>query len=93
VGDAWFNTAAKGQPAAVTRLWGKHAAFLHRNMEASPDYGITFGFTAQFGGRVAGTIIDSDIGMRGGVRARTGESVKEVVSANDLGYFFNQAVA
>lgn len=93
VGDAWFNTAPKGQPATVTRLWGKHAAFLHRNMEANPDYGITFGFTAQFGGRIAGTIVDADIGASGGVRARTGEKIKEVVSANDLGYFFNQAVA
>lgn len=92
VGDAWFNTAAKGQAANVTRLWGKHAAFLHRNMNADTQFGVSFGFTAQFGDRFAGTIEDADIGMKGGKRVRSGESVKELVTANDLGYLFRNAV-
>lgn len=93
VGDAWINTAAKGQAPNVTRLWGKHCAFLHRNMMADTEFGITFGMTAQFGDRVGGLIEDSDIGMRGGVRVRAGESVKELVTANDLGYFFANVAA
>lgn len=93
VGDAWFNTAAKGQAPVVTRLWGKHASFMHRNMNADADFGITFGFTAQFGGKVAGTIEDPDIGMKGGQRVRAGESVKELITANDLGWLFTNAVA
>ncbi|MFG6462268.1 hypothetical protein ACG04Q_11870 [Roseateles sp. DXS20W] len=92
VGDAWFNTAKKGQPATVTRLWGKKAAFLHRNMQADTDFGITFGMTAQFGGRVAGTIEDPDVGMRGGKRVRSGESVKELITADDLGFLFDTVV-
>lgn len=92
VGDAWFNTAKKGQPATVTRLWGKKAALLHRNMQADTDFGITFGMTAQFGGRVAGTIEDSDIGMRGGKRVRSGESLKELITADDLGFLFDTAI-
>jgi hypothetical protein len=31
--------------------------------------------------------------MRGGELVRSGESVKEVIAANDLGYFFENAVA
>lgn len=31
--------------------------------------------------------------MRGGTRVRVGESVKEVISAADLGYFIENAVA
>jgi hypothetical protein len=93
VGDGWLNTAAKGQPATVSRIWGLNAAFLHRNMNADTSYGITFGFTARFGDRIAGTIDDPDMGMRGGKRVRSGESVKEVVTANDLGYYFQNAVA
>jgi hypothetical protein len=31
--------------------------------------------------------------MRGGERVRVGESVAEVISANDLGYFWDTAVA
>jgi len=93
VGDGWINTAAKGQAPTVVRLWGKHAAFLHRNMNADTQFGITFGFTARFGDRVGGYIEDGDMGMRGGKRARSGEAVKELVTANDLGYLFTNAVA
>lgn len=93
VGEGWVNTAKKGQPANLQRVWGKHAAFLHRNMTADTERGVTFGFTAQFGPRVAGEIVDPDIGIRGGTRVRVAESVKELVTANDLGYFFQNAVA
>lgn len=93
IGEGWVNTAKKGQPASLVRVWGKKAAFLHRNMNADTQFGVTFGFTAQFGPRVAGEIVDPDIGIHGGVRVRVGESVKEVVTANDLGYLFSDVVA
>lgn len=93
VGEGWVNTARKGQPVNMQRVWGKHASLLHRNMTADTERGISFGFTAQFGARVAGEIADPDIGIRGGTRVRVAESVKELVTANDLGYFFQNAVA
>lgn len=94
VGEGWINTAKKGQPASMSRVWGKHAAFLVRNQSADTAGGqVTFGFTAQWGSRVGGTIEDSDIGIRGGQRVRVGESVKELVTANDLGYMVVNAVA
>jgi hypothetical protein len=93
VGEGWINTAAKGQAANVVRVWGKHASFVHRNMNADTEYGITFGMTARFGDRIGGYIEDPDMGLRGGKRARSGESVKELITANDLGYLFSNAVA
>ena len=93
VGDAWVDTAAPGQPANLQRCWGKHAAFTYRNMTADIRGGVTFGFTAQWGDKVAGVLEDGDIGLRGGQRVRSGESVKELITANDLGYFVQNAVA
>lgn len=93
IGEGWLNTAAKGQVPNMTRIWGNHAAFVCRNVEADTQYGVSFGLTAQWGDRVAGTIVDPDIGLRGGERVRTGEAVIELVTANDLGYFFQNAVA
>lgn len=93
VGEGWINTAKKGQAPVMARVWGKHAAFLYRDKLAGPQTGITFGFTAEWGNRVAGAIPDKDIGMRGGQRVRAGESVKELIAANDLGYFIQDAVA
>lgn len=92
VGDGWINTAAKGQAPNLVRLWGKDFAFLFRDMNADTQFGITFGFTARFGDRLGGYIDDPDMGMRGGKRTRAGESVKELVTANDLGYLFKGAV-
>jgi hypothetical protein len=93
VGEGWLNIAKKGQPVNLARVWGAHAAFIYRNQLADTIYGTTFGYTAQFGMRVAGAINDPDLGMRGGQRVRVGESVKELVCASDLGYFFQNAVA
>ncbi|MDT4884304.1 hypothetical protein FQZ97_1204280 [compost metagenome] len=77
----------------MVRAWGPHAAFLYRDRLANNSGGTTFGFTAQWGTRISGSIEDGDIGLRGGQRVRVGESTKEVVCAPDLGYFFENAVS
>lgn len=93
VGEGFVNTAKKGQAVSMARVWGKHASLIYRDKLATADRGTTFGFTAQFGDRIAGSIADPDIGIRGGERVRSAESVKELITANDLGYFFENAVA
>lgn len=93
VGMAWVNTAAKGQAVTTSRVWGKHAAFIHRNKLAGPQRGLTFGFTAQFGERIAGERENPKMGLRGGMEVISGESVKELVTAGDLGYLFVNAIA
>jgi len=54
---------------------------------------MTFGFTAQFGTRVAGSTPDKNIGLRGGQLVRVGESVKEIITSDQLGYYVQNAVA
>jgi hypothetical protein len=95
VGTSWYNSAKPGQTASLTRLWGKHASFIYRAPQVvSPTGTVTFGFTAQWGDRIAGNIgNDASIGLRGGTRVRVGESIKEVIAANDAAYFFQNAVA
>lgn len=93
VGESYVNSAKKGQTVSLARVWGKFFALLYRDTLADAARGTTFGFTAQFGTRIAGSFEDKDIGMRGGVRVRVGESVKEVIAANDLGYLFSAAIA
>lgn len=95
VGESFANTAKKGQAAAFSRMWGKHAAFLRieksvRDTRAAVP---TFGFTAQWGDDVAGTISNANIGLEGGVIVRVGEHVKELVAFQEVGSFFQNAVA
>lgn len=94
IGSSWANSAKPGQAVTLARLWGKHATFYYQapNVQTTDD--VTFGFTAQWGSRISGTVQnDPNIGMRGGTRVRVGESVKEVIAANDTAFFFENAVA
>lgn len=93
IGEGFVNTAKKGQTPSIQRVWGKHASFIYRDRAAGPQVGMTFGYTAQFGDKIAGMIDEPKIGLTGSVRVRSGERVKEIVAASDLGYFFENAVA
>jgi hypothetical protein len=93
VGEAFFNSAKPGQTMTSARAWGKFGALIYRDSLATADMGTTFGFTAQWGTRIAGRIDDPHMGMRGGVQVRVGESVREVLTAPDLGYLFSNAAA
>lgn len=93
VGEAFVNTAKPGQTASIARAWGNHAAFLLLNPLAntrSPQ--MTFGYTAQWQGRVAGQMAEPQTGLRGSVRVRTGESVNELIVASDVGFFVEDAI-
>ena len=94
IGEAWINTAKPGQTASLSRVWGKHMAFLHQNPVAGiRGNAITFGYTAEFGNRVSGTLPEPKVGLRGAQRVRVGESVNEIVAASDVGYFFQNIIA
>lgn len=93
VGAGFVNTAKAGQTPTLARVWGNHAAFLYRDRAAGPQAGTTFGFTAERQGIQIGTIADEKRGVNGGVTVRALERVKEVIAANALGYYFENAVA
>lgn len=94
VGESFLNTAKKGQTASLSRVWGKHASLIYRDRLSDGATGrVTFGWTAQFGTRIAMRMDEPKVGLRGSTRIRVGESVKEVIAANDVAYFFENAVA
>lgn len=93
VGAGFVNTAKKGQAVSTSRVWGKHASFIYRDRAAGPQAGVTFGFTAQWGARQAGSIVDQKRGATGGETVRVLERTKELVVATDLGYWFENCVA
>lgn len=93
VGEAFVNTGRKGQAVNMQRAWGKHCLLFYSNQQAAIERQPVFGFTGQFGSQVAGEIPQPTKGLRGGKLVRAGESVKEVISAPDVAYFFENAVA
>jgi hypothetical protein len=93
VGTGFVNTAKKGQAPNYVRVWGKHASLLSVSLAAAQAMQPTFGFTAMFGTKIAGELPEPKAGLRGGVRVRSGESVQEVITCTDAGYYFQNAVA
>ena len=93
VGDGWGNAANKGQTVSKARIWGKFLAGIYQGDNVSSDSGNTWGYTAQFGDRIAGTIASPDIGLFGGQYVRAGESVREVISAPEFGFLIQNAIA
>ena len=93
VGMARGNSAKKGQAPQLSRLWGNHLALLHKSPVPQAKGAVTFGGTFQWGGPEASQWEDKNMGMRGGVACRAGESVKERVIAGQCGFFFENAFA
>lgn len=93
IGEAFVNTARPGQTTSLSRVWGKSVSLLYINPMANTQGGLTWGFTAQFGSRISGTIIDSDVGLKGGEIARVGEQVVELVVAKAAGALIQNAIS
>lgn len=95
VGSARGVTSKPGQPAVLSRLWGKHAAALYIDPNADTNGGMTFGFTARWGAPVAGSNakMPGDMGLRGGEEIYAGQSIIELAVANQAGFFWQNAVA
>lgn len=93
IGQGLANTARKGQTVSMQRVWGKHASFFYRDRAAGPQAGVTFGMTAAWGNKIAGNIDEPKLGLTGSQRVRSGERVKEIITAPDVGYFFQNCVA
>jgi hypothetical protein len=93
IGEGWVNTARKGQAANLQRVWGKNISFLYIDRQARPEGGVTWGFSPQFGNRIAGTVADSDVGLEGGQEIRVGEKITELVVAKDAGALIQNAVS
>lgn len=91
VGQGRINLANKGQAPNLQRAWNG-VQLQHRADNINSRNGLTFGFTAEYGNRVAMQWFDENIGLKGGQRVRIGESVGELVTAADLGYLITGAV-
>lgn len=94
VGEAFLNTAKKGKTMSLSRVWGNHLSLIYRDSLASNSNNrMTFGFTARQGTRIAGVIPDKMIGARGSHIVRAGETVKEVITSDRLGYLIQNVVS
>ena len=86
VGEARVNIAKPGLAPTINRTWGNviTGQFIDRTVNAETG-GVTFGFTAQYGTRIAGSM-QANMGLMGGELQRSGEYVKELIVARRCGF-------
>lgn len=97
VGNTLKQTSKRGQTLSTGAIWGDHFGLLH--IPAVEEDGFVndvdvpaFGLTFQWGDIVSGEVPDPDIGLRGGVRVRSGESIVEKITAPLGGYLFRNVL-
>ena len=96
VGQAFYNSANKGQTGTYARLWGNYAALVYReNNPVNTQMAISQFFTAQFGDPLGTNypVNPGAFGLYGGQAVVAGESVKEVCTATDFGYLWSSVLA
>lgn len=93
IGEAFVNTARKGQTPVLDRVWGNSISLTYIDPSARPEFSATFGMTAQFGSRLAYNFPDPHVGLKGGTIMRVGEQVKEIITAPEAGYLLTNVIA
>lgn len=94
VGEAYMDAAKFGQSGQIERVWGRDIVFQFINPNTIPEQGtITHGFTAVYGGKVAFSQFDKNIGLQGGQMVRSGERVKELICAPGVSFLLQDVVA
>ena len=94
IGESFVNTARRGQPATLNRVWGKSIQMYYLDSNIRPEMGgVTWGFTASYGTRGSGNWPDKDVGAEGGNVVRVWEKTDEKVVAPDVGFIIQNAVA
>jgi hypothetical protein len=91
VGSSRVNIKKPGEAAVLARTWGNTISGQYIDREADTSGGVTFGFTAQEGTRIAGEL-PASMGLTGGVLIRSGEEVKELIVASRAGFLLENAI-
>lgn len=94
IGVSMVNAAKPGQPVNLAKVWGNSIEMLYiDDQKQSPtDSVLTWGFTADLEGRIAGAVHEPNVGLKGGMRVRVGERVNEIVCAKSLGYMIDDPI-
>lgn len=92
VGKARINISRPGENPVLQRAWREDVITAqYINSTADTQGGVTFGFTAMHGTKIAGTK-QTDMGLRGGIMVRSGESRKELIVANRAGFLLENVL-
>lgn len=90
VGASRINVSKPGENPVMNRVWDNMVAGQFIDRTADTQGGLTFGYTAQYKTKVAGTL-PANMGLRGGVLVRSGETLVEKIVANRAGFLIQNA--
>ena len=92
VGEGWVNASKDPDNPVFERAWGAHMAGQFCNPAAVKVMGMTWGYTADYRGIVAGELPDRRMGAEGGLWVRVVQCCREIVAAQRAGFFLQNVV-
>lgn len=93
IGDQRANTAQEGQTPVIERLWGNNMILSRTDPNPSTMGGTRSFMISPKWRDIAVTFWDPNIGVDGADVQRIGESITEIVTAPDHGYFVQDVLA
>lgn len=91
IGQSKVNTVKQGKIPVIKNVWGNDMVFFHKNPLAKPEYGVTFGLTAEYKQLNVQTYFNGMKGSYGIHYIKPVETIKEIVLAKDCGYLVKNA--
>lgn len=85
VGASRINIKRPGENPVLSRVWDNIVAGQYIDRTADTTGGLTFGYSAQLGTKVSGTL-PANMGLRGGILVRSGETLAEKIVASRAGF-------
>lgn len=92
VGESRVNLKRPGEDPVLARVWDNVVTGQYIDRTADTSGGMTFGFTAVHGTKVAGSL-PANMGIRGGKFIRSAEEVRELIVAPRAGFLIRNATA
>ena len=95
VGRAFYNTAARGAAANISRLWGNHAALIYTAPIADPAMPTlpVFGWTAEYRPLMVRAYPEHKIAPQGGEAYEVSQICREQAGHKGSGYFLQNVIA
>ncbi len=102
VGQAWYNSSARGQTPSAARIWGKHALLYRMDPLADAVGPPTLGITAEYSPidigqnglprRLVTSGFNEDMGAYGSYVLKVVESLDEKIISSRAGFLFLDAI-
>lgn len=92
VGEGVVNTSKKKEEVSLQPCWGNNIILMHTNPVANTEYGVTFGYKAEYETLQIGSYLDPEPGLKGCEVLKGYESYIDLITCPECGYLLEGVI-